>query len=462
MKKDIERRLLKDNKITKIIETLKKGVTVMKKIISIILTVVFTLALCVPAVFAADGAQGSAVASAQTEFSDISSKNCEKAVIALVKAGIINGFSDGTFRPDANITRAQACTLISKAFPELKVSEPANTIFVDVDTESWYADAVAYCAHNRIVQGDGNAVFRPAANVSNYEIIAMLVRAMGLADDANMAWPGDYVAVAEGKDLLKEVSLDLSDDGNKPASRGDVSIMLCAAAGIEPAEDTKPEEPSKPSQPSYDADFFSGKSGNAYGFILSSGHALNDKGDDVGMIEFFMQGNTYTLLERSSSVGAIDGFGPESGLVRVTLSNGQIKEIHAVSEYANDLSADLSDKSSYPFTITQTSGDTLKFYKVTDAGNTYAYYDACGEVPADTDKGTYVGINNPCVVYTCKADGSDIEYEIGANGDINEGSYIAAFAVDKDSAGVADIVLVIDENDADELLDISGGIGTFK
>lgn len=436
----------------------------MKKIISIILTAAMVLAVSVPAVFAADSGIGGAADVSQITFSDVSGKSCEDAVYALVNAGIINGFDDGTFRPDANITRAQACTLISKAFPELKVSEPANTVFTDVAAGSWYADAVYYCAANRIVQGDGNGVFRPADNVSNYEIIAMLVRAMGLADDANMAWPSDYVAVAEGKDLLKGVSLDLEAGGNKPASRGDVSVMLCAAAGIDVNDETKPAEPSKPADdPSYDADFFAGKSGNAYGFITSTGHALNDKGDDVGMIEFYMQGNTYTLLERSSSAGAIDGFGPESGLVRVTLSNGQIKEIHAMSEYAYDASADLSNKSAYPFTITQTDADAgLMFYKVNDAGKTYVYYYAAGTASADTDKGTYMGINNPCVVYTCKADGSDIKYELGTNGDITEGSYIAAFAIDKDSAGVADVVLVIDEGDAAELLDITNGIGTFK
>lgn len=435
----------------------------MKKIISIILTAVLTLAVSVPAVFAADSGIGGSADVSQIAFSDVSGKSCEDAVYALVKAGIINGFNDGTFRPDANITRAQACTLISKAFPELKVSEPANTTFVDVDTESWYADAVAYCAYNRIVQGDGNGVFRPAANVSNYEIIAMLVRAMGLADDANMAWPKDYVAVAEGKDLLTGVSLNIDVDGNKPASRGDVSVMLCAAAGIDLNEETKPTEPSKPADdPSYDADFFVGKSGNAYGFITSTGHALNDKGDDVGMIEFYMQGNTYTLLERSSSSVNVNNFGPESGLVRVTLSNGQIKEIHAMSEYAYDADKDLSEKSTYPFTITQTdktANAKLQFCKVNDAGKTYAYY---GEISGDNSKGTYLGINNPCVVYTCKADGSDIKYELGTNGDIAEGSYIAAFAIDKDSAGVADVVLVIDEGDATELLDFTNGIGTFK
>ena len=172
------------------------------------------------------------------------------------------------------------------------------------------------------------------------------------------------------------------------------------------------------------------------------------------MIDFYMQGKTYTLLERSSSTGAIGSYNSKSGLVRVTLSNGKIKEIHAMSEYLFKDSIP-SDKSDYPYTITQagtTDKENLHFYKVNSAGKTYAYYDENGKLPASEHQGVYIGINDPCVVYTCKADGSDIEYELGSNADITEGSYIAAFAIDKDSAGVADVVLVVDGDEAGNIL----------
>lgn len=176
------------------------------------------------------------------------------------------------------------------------------------------------------------------------------------------------------------------------------------------------------------------------------------------MIDFYMQGKTYTLLERSSSTGAIGNYNSKSGLVRVTLSNGKIKEIHAMSEYLFKDSIP-SDKSGYPYTITQagtTDTENLHFYKVNSAGKTYAYYDKSG-LPPSEHQGVYIGINDPCVVYTCKADGSDIEYELGSNADITEGSYIAAFAIDKDSAGVADVVLVVDGDEAANLLTEVGG-----
>lgn len=431
----------------------------MRKIISIILTAAMVLCMSAPMTFAADTATAALTSARQTTFSDISGKDCETAVNALVKAGIINGFSDGTFRPDANITRAQACTLISKAFPKLTSSEPGNTNFFDVNTHSWYAEAIAYCAANHIVQGNGNGAFRPDDSVSNYEIITMLVRVKGLADDTSMKWPSDYVAAAQGIDMLKGITLDLSTQGSQAATRGNVSIMIHSVADIAADQSSGSSDTAEPSNPSgssdstvSSSDYFNGKSGNAYGFITSTGRALDDKGNDVGMIEFFMQGKTYTLLERSSSEGAVSGFGPESGLVRVTLSNGRIKEIHAMSEYAFS-GAIPSDKSGYPYTITQNdSSQPLHFYQITNAGKTYAYYNEKGSTSDPDYSGTYIGINDPCVVYTCTADGSDIKYELGSSADIAAGSYIAAFAIDKDSAGVADVVLVIDESDAADLL----------
>ena len=62
-----------------------------------------TLHVCTSQIPTCTKSATGASASAQqtTTFSDLSGKDCENAVNALVKAGIINGFSDGTFRPDA-------------------------------------------------------------------------------------------------------------------------------------------------------------------------------------------------------------------------------------------------------------------------------------------------------------------------------------------------------------------------
>ncbi|MGN1351172.1 MAG: S-layer homology domain-containing protein [Anaerovoracaceae bacterium] len=434
----------------------------MKKIISIILTAAMTLTLSAPAVFAEEVSNTAAGAGT---FTDVAGTSYEGAAAALSQAGILTGFPDGTFRPEDGITRAQACTMITRAFPEL--GGAAAVSFTDVAEDSWAAEYIRACVAGGIVNGYPDGSFKPDANVTNYELITMLVRAIGLADDEAMTWPSDYVAAAQGVDMLKHLTaLDLDKDGNRAASRGDAALMVCGAADIDTAVDpgtTDPSQPAEPENPSsgdngsadqpgdtVEKNILSDFSGNAYGLILSTGQALNSKGDSVGMMEFLMGDKTYTLMERSSNSGAIGTNNSASGLVKVTLSNGEIRSVTPMYDVKSP-----EDKA---HVLTPVTGSAISFYKVKDAGKTYAYYyDESGTE-------TYVGINQPVVVYTCEADGSDINYELGSVSDIREDCYIAAFMIDKDSGGVADVVLVIDEDEVADLLELSANaaVGTFR
>ena len=432
----------------------------MKKIISIIMTAAMTLTLSAPAAFAEEPAD---IAAAPGAFSDVAGTAYEGAAAALSEAEILTGFPDGTFRPEDGITRAQACAMITRAFPALSGS--AEVSFSDVAEDSWAAEFVDACAAAGVVNGFPDGTFRPDSQVTYYQLLAMLVRAMGLADNAAMTWPQDYVMVAEGVDMLKHVStLDLSKDGNAPATRGNAALMVCGAADIDIAETpgttdpSQPAEPAEPENPSSgdnggsdqpgdtpEKNLLSDFSGNAYGLILSTGQALNSKGDSVGMMEFLMGDKTYTLMERSSDTGAIASLDAKTGLVKVSMTRGEIRSVTPMFDVA------ASGENAH--VLTPVTGGAISFYKVKDAGKTYAYYyDASG-----TEQ--YVGINQPVVVYTCEADGSDVNYELGSVSDIRENCYIAAFMIDKESGGVADVVLVIDEDEAADLLTLSGSSG---
>lgn len=438
----------------------------MKKIISIIMTAAMTLTLSAPAVFAEVTADAAAASGA---FSDVAGTAYEDAAAALSEAGILTGFPDGTFRPDAGITRAQACTMITKAFPEL--GGAAEVSFPDVAEDSWAAKYIGACVAGGIVNGYPDGSFKPDAHVTNYELITMLVRAIGLADDEAMTWPSDYIAAAQGVDMLKHLTaLDLEKSGNEAASRGDSALMVCGAADIDIAETpgttdpSQPAEPAEPENPSsgdnggaeqpgdtVENNILSDFSGNAYGLILSTGQALNSKGDSVGMMEFLMGDKTYTLMERSSYAGAIGTNDSKTGLVKVSLTNGEIRDVTPMYNVKSP-----EDKA---HVLTPVTGSAISFYKVKDAGKTYAYY--CKDDGTDNN---YVGINQPVVVYTCEADGSDINYELGSVSDIRENCYIAAFMIDKESGGVADVILVIDEDEVTDLLNLTGGdaVGMFQ
>ena len=126
----------------------------MKKIVSIILTAAMVLCMSVPMTFAAESATGASASAQQTTtFSDLSGKDCENAVNALVKAGIINGFSDGTFKPEQPVTREQLAAIISRyaVSKGIVVYDAANVLASTDVVSAWARRNVAWAAPEGIL-----------------------------------------------------------------------------------------------------------------------------------------------------------------------------------------------------------------------------------------------------------------------------------------------------------------------
>lgn len=97
------------------------------------------------------------------------------AIAALVEAKIMGGFTDGMFRPDQTLTRAEASRLIGEAF---KLSNEGNTVaFSDVKKEKWYYTYVQSLVHNKVTAGKTATTFAPDANVTRGELVAFASRA---------------------------------------------------------------------------------------------------------------------------------------------------------------------------------------------------------------------------------------------------------------------------------------------
>lgn len=92
-----------------------------------------------------------------------------KAISTLSNAGVINGFQDGTFRPDAYITRAQFTAMTARFDTVLPGLENP---FADVPEDHWARDQIAYAADRGWVLRGGN--FRPQENISRVEVMDLL------------------------------------------------------------------------------------------------------------------------------------------------------------------------------------------------------------------------------------------------------------------------------------------------
>lgn len=109
------------------------------------------------------------------------------AVSTLSKLGILSGYEDGTFRPNAQISRAEFAK-IAVSFFALEDMEAEN-IFSDVVPGSWYESYVAAAAELGLIEGYEGGVFRPQASITRAETAAIVNRTLGRAPDAGHLLP---------------------------------------------------------------------------------------------------------------------------------------------------------------------------------------------------------------------------------------------------------------------------------
>ena len=103
-------------------------------------------------------------------------------VLQLVEEEIINGYPDGTFRPDGEITRAEFAKMMSFAVSvtAVSVTEDAKDVsFSDVQEGAWYYDAVMRLASEGYINGYPDGTFKPDAKITRAEMSAIISNICG-------------------------------------------------------------------------------------------------------------------------------------------------------------------------------------------------------------------------------------------------------------------------------------------
>ena len=156
----------------------------------------------------------------------------------------IFGYNDGTFRPDNNMSRAEAAAIFARLISEQKgekISGKSN--FNDVSKSEWYSDYIGYLSKYGIIKGYSNSTFRPDDNVSRAEFVAMTVRFNSLfnevkkgsytvkyIDVASNYWAYSDVAYAKHAGWLNGYA-DGTFKGNNAITRAEVVTVVNRATG---------------------------------------------------------------------------------------------------------------------------------------------------------------------------------------------------------------------------------------
>jgi len=149
-----------------------------------------------------------------------------EAVGILSNLGIFEGFEDGTFRPNDTVTRAQMAAIICRTlgYEDQAQASTGATVFNDVDADNWASGYINVAQSLQIVNGYGDGNFGPNDQVTYEQAIKMIVVALGYELDAQAkgGWSTGYLAVAAREGISKGSNGVVG----APAARGTIAVLI--------------------------------------------------------------------------------------------------------------------------------------------------------------------------------------------------------------------------------------------
>lgn len=177
---------------------------------------------------------------AEIKYSDLEDTNYVyyKAIKEFTDKGILEGYNDGTFKPNQSISRVEALKVIIKAF-EIDFSDLDDADlkkFTDIDKNEWYFPFIVSGLKNNIIEGYTDGTFKPGNQVLMAEALKMGVFAKGV-DTTNLEYTDFHPSVKESdwfakvfsygyKKLIFELDANGSLNPLKEYTRGEFTDLI--------------------------------------------------------------------------------------------------------------------------------------------------------------------------------------------------------------------------------------------
>lgn len=174
---------------------------------------------------------------AYTSFTDATGHWAERAIAAVTEAGWMAGYGNGRFRPDRNLTRAEAAVIAVRAFQPNEAK--AGSGYEDVTAGNWAYGAIARAETAGWLYWADGSRFEPDALMTRAEAVALFARAAGLNEPASPEkrfsdLPADHFAAAAAAALVEKGWLSGFGDGtfrpDRPISRAEWAALLARLA----------------------------------------------------------------------------------------------------------------------------------------------------------------------------------------------------------------------------------------
>ncbi|CEN83263.1 IdeS/Mac family cysteine endopeptidase [Paraclostridium sordellii] len=173
-------------------------------------------------------------AHANPNLNDISGHWAKKEINQFISSGYVNGYEDGTFRPDSSITRAEFVKLVNKYFG---FNNKEDIKFSDINTNDWYYNDICIASKAGYINGYEDKTFKPNKTITREEVSKILITIKNKQDnvydklnkypDKNKVsnWAKPYVEGAIEQGYLKGDDLGLLNPTNNITRAESITIL---------------------------------------------------------------------------------------------------------------------------------------------------------------------------------------------------------------------------------------------
>lgn len=257
--------------------------------------------------------------------SDISDHWAKVTIQDWVDKEYINGYEDSTFKPDNNITRAEFMTLANKAFG---YTTTTAITYTDVEADAWYAGEVAKAKAAGYIEGYPDGTMKPEGTISREEAATIIMKIDKLTADADAAnsytdaakliWSKDAVGAVKTAEIMMGYP-DGSFGPQNMIKRGEAVVTLDRAMKYE----SEPETPEAPSVTRSDSENtvdgmtsameYKLDDGNWVAYVASEFDALDLSGDQTLLVRFAATDSSPASLSETLTFTTSSGGGGGGG-----------------------------------------------------------------------------------------------------------------------------------------------------
>lgn len=131
-------------------------------------------------------AEAEVTGSGSVEFTDLANHWAAERIVVMAEEGIIKGDPNGEFRPDDSLNRAEAAALLNRVLGLGEPAAPAEKPFSDVEVSTWYAGYVSSLKGLELVNGNPDGTYKPAANINRAEFLHLALNVYYHLADADV------------------------------------------------------------------------------------------------------------------------------------------------------------------------------------------------------------------------------------------------------------------------------------